>query len=155
MAHLNPAKLHVRILDPPPSQDLGQVRYTLTHSDATGDLFLSLGADYDQEALSGFLQRFMRDEVLAEWGMEEDRAVLKVHCYVSGGFILGRAGWRLSIFRHHMPEVLQAFRYGDRARFERMPELDQAPIQVYFHSPRDRYNLVESWGIAGDFRFED
>lgn len=155
MAYLNPAKLHIRILDPPPSQDLSRVCYTLTHSDATGDLFLSLGADHDRQALTGFQQRFMRDEVLAKWGMEEGQPVLNVHCHVSGGLILGSAGWRLSIFRHHMPQVLQAFRYGDRARFERMPELDQAPIQVYFHSPRERYNLIETWGTAGDYHLAD
>jgi hypothetical protein len=155
MANLDPAKLHVRVLDPPPSQDLSRVRYTLTHSDATGDLFLSLGADYDHPALAGLLQRFMRDEVLAEWGVDEGVPVLDVHCHVSGGLILGSAGWRLSIFRHHMPQVLQAFRYGDHARFERLPGLDQASIRVNFHSPRHRYNLVESWGTAGDYRLQD
>ena len=155
MAYLNPAKLHVRILDPPPSQDLSRVRYTLTHSDATGDLFLSVGADYDHQALGRLQQRFMRDEVLAEWSVKEGQTILRVHCHVSGGLILGGAGWRLSIFRHHMPQVLQAFRYGDRDRFDRMPELDHALIQVHFHSPRDRYNLTESWGAVGDYRLTD
>ncbi|MGD8822556.1 MAG: staygreen family protein, partial [Anaerolineales bacterium] len=89
MAALNPAKLHVKVLDPPPSQDLSRVCYTLTHSDLTGELFLSMGAEYDNSALSGLLQRFMRDEVLAAWNEEGGRPILKVHCHVSGGLILG------------------------------------------------------------------
>ena len=152
MAQMNPAKLHVKVLDPPPSQDLSMVRYTLTHSDATGDLFLSMGAEYDRQALAGLLQRFMRDEVLAEWSQESGKPVLKVHCHVSGGLILGNAAWRLSIFRHHMRQVLEAFRYGDRDRFVHNPGLDKAKIEVHFHSSRPKYNNVESWGSAGDYR---
>lgn len=152
MGGLNPEKLHVRLLEPPPSQDLSQVRYTLTHSDATGDLFLSLGRDYDRQALRGLAQRFMRDEVLAEWCLESGQPILKVYCHVSGGFILGSATWRLSIFRRHMPQVLQAFRHGDQRRFAIHPELDQAEILVYFHSPRQKFNLIESWGEMGRYR---
>lgn len=151
MPSLNPDKLHVRILEPPPSQDLSRVRYTLTHSDATGDLFLAIGADYDHQALSGLLQRFLRDEVLAEWGLEGQQPVLRVYCHVSGGLVLGGAAWRLSIFRHHMRQVLQAFRYGDRDRFDQTPSLDKAAIIVHFHSPRDKYNLVESWDTIGEY----
>jgi proteinaceous RNase P len=115
-------------------------------------MFLSVGAEYDQQALSGISQRFMRDEVLAEWSQKEGHPVLKVHCHVSGGLILGNAAWRLSIFRHHMRQVLEALRYGDRARFEQSPELDKADIEVHFHSSRKKYNIVESWGKAGEYR---
>jgi len=40
--------------------------YTLTHSDRTGDLFLTIGAKYDQKQIAGLYTRLMRDEVLAE-----------------------------------------------------------------------------------------
>lgn len=152
MAQLDPAKLHVKILDPPPSQDVSRVRYTLTHSDVTGELFLSVGAEFDSQALAGLVQRFMRDEVLAEWVDEDGQPVLKVTCHVSGGLILGSAAWRLSIFRQHMRQVLEAFRYGDRERFERNPDLDQARVEVQFISARRKYNLTESWGTLGTYR---
>lgn len=37
-------------------------RYTLTHSDETGDLFLVISSDYAYDKLTA-----MRDEVLGEW----------------------------------------------------------------------------------------
>ena len=93
----------------------------------------------------------MRDEVVAEWHSEDDPE-LHVHCHVSGGLVLGSAGWRDSIFRRHMPMVLESFRYGDRALFEAFPELNQALIKVQFHSNRKRYNRMENWGKLGDYR---
>ena len=127
-------------------------RYTLTHSDATGDLFLTIGADYDEEQISGVYTRLMRDEVLAEWHEEAGMPALHVHCHVSGGIILGGAGWRYRIFQHELPLVLEAFRYGDRDLFDARPELDQAPIQIHFHAVQKQYNKVEDWGVPADYR---
>ncbi|MCX5844615.1 MAG: staygreen family protein, partial [Deltaproteobacteria bacterium] len=42
-------------------------RYTLTHSDATGELTLTIGGEYDRVQVSGWYTRLMRDEVFAEW----------------------------------------------------------------------------------------
>jgi hypothetical protein len=68
MSRLKPEKLHVRFA--PSTTADGPVvprRYTLTHSDVTGDLFLTIGPAYDHKQISGLYTRFMRDEVLAEW----------------------------------------------------------------------------------------
>ena len=43
---------------------------TLAHSDFTGELFLSIGLEFNEEAISGFYTRIMRHEVLAEWSKE-------------------------------------------------------------------------------------
>ena len=153
MNRLRPASLHLRLAD---GIDLtGPVvprLYTLTHSDRTGELFLTIGPTHDLEQVSGWYTRFMRDEVLAEWRDERDGPELHVHCHVSGGLILGPPGWRDAILRHEMPLVLEALRYGDRALFKSRPELDQAPIQVHFHARQARHNRVESWGIPADYR---
>lgn len=60
--------------------------YTLTHSDFTGELFLSIGVEFDKKAISGFYTKIMRDEVLAEWVKQENGYSLNVYCHVSGGF---------------------------------------------------------------------
>jgi len=57
----------------------------------------------------------MRDEVLADWRKDDDGSALHVYCHVSGGLVLGTAGWRYAIFQHELPLVLEAFGYGDRA----------------------------------------
>jgi hypothetical protein len=59
--------------------------YTLTHSDSTGDLFLSIGRCYDAEKTSKLYTRFMRDEILSVLKYEEDGLSLNMHYHVSGG----------------------------------------------------------------------
>jgi hypothetical protein len=151
MTKLDPSKLSVRFLDPvPPVAQVVPRCYTLTHSDRTGELFLTIGGDFDREQISGFYTRLMRDEVLAEWRRDESPA-LHLYCHVSGGLVLGGAAWRASIFEYHMPQVLQAFRYGDREHFRAHPELDQAPVYVHFQARQRKLNRITPWGTCGDF----
>lgn len=153
MNHLNPEKLHTRFLNGTTDAGPRIPRcYTLTHSDTTGELFLTIGPTYDQEQISGWYTRFMRDEVLAAWEMDEEGMSLHVHAHVSGGLILGSAKWREKIFRRHMPLVLEAFRYGDLALVVKYPELDQAPLVIHFHAPTPKDDLIETWGTLGDYR---
>ena len=153
MTRLRPEKLHVRLTGgAEPEAPLAPRRYTLTHSDTSGDLFLTVGADYDRAKTSGWYTRLMRDEVLAEWLQAEDGPVLHVYCHVSGGLVFGPAGWRYSIFQHELPLVLEAFRHGDDALFAAHPELDEAPIEIHFRARQRRYRRVERWGRPADYR---
>ena len=154
MTNLNREKLHVDFDNTISETEPVYPRaYTLTHSDSTGELFLTIGTVHNYPQISGWYTRFMRDEVLAEWQFLNEPS-FHVHCHVSGGFLLGSAGWRASIFRKHMPMVLQAFRYGDQSLFASHPELDNAPIYVHFHATQDQYNRTEDWGIFREYRQE-
>ena len=152
MNRLQPAKLHVRRM-PGTAADGPVVPrcYTLTHSDRTGELFLTIGSDYDRDQISGLYTRLMRDEVLAEWEAGEDGPALHVHCHVSGGLAVGTARWRDAIFRRELPLVLEAYRFGDRALYAAHPALDKAPVWVHFHSPKPAYDRVERWGAPSDY----
>jgi hypothetical protein len=153
MSRLKPSKLHVRFAGGvTPEGPVVPRRYTLTHSDSTGELFLTIGTDYDREQISGWYTRMMRDEVLAEWVEEEDGPALHVHCHVSGGLVFGWAGMRDAIFRQELPLVLESFRYGDGELFATHPELDEAPIRIHLHSHLKRYNRVEEWGTPEAYR---
>jgi hypothetical protein len=155
MSRLNPGKLHVRFAEGAGSDGpLTPRRYTLTHSDATGDLFLTVGAAYDEAQISPLYIRLMRDEVLAEWRVPGDGPALHVYCHVSGGLALGPAGFRYAIFRRELPLVLEAFRYGDRGLYEAHPDLDAAPILVHFRSHRRRYRQVQRWGTPARYRLQ-
>jgi hypothetical protein len=150
---LHPEKLHVDVATGTDAAGPVVPRcYTLTHSDATGDLYLTIGPAYDREQISGWYTRLMRDEVLAEWRQEAEGAALHLHCHVSGGLVVGTAAWRDAIFRRELPLVLEALRYGDRALYEAHPELDQASIEVHFHARRARFDRVEAWGVPADYR---
>ena len=85
-------------------------RYSLTHSDLTGDLYLTVGRDYDYGRLSAWYTRLMRDEVLAEWQTENGELILAVHCHVSGGLVFVPAKLRDAIFRRELPGALEACR---------------------------------------------
>ena len=153
MRRLNPDKLHISYPDniSPDILDLPR-RYTLTHSDRTGHLFLSIGHDYNRKQISGIYTRLMRDEVLAECIDEQGKLLFKLYCHVSGGLIFGTAGFRYSILRHELPLVIECLRYGDRMLFDCNTKLDSAPVLVHFSSTSRKYNVVENWGHIADYR---
>jgi hypothetical protein len=150
---LNPAKLHVRYLAGT-AQDIliTPRRYTLTHSDMTGDLFLTVGNEYDKKQISGFYTRLMRDEVLAELVSQGNLLEYRVYCHISGGLTFGPARWRNQIFHAELPLVLEAFRYAERELFDKHTDLDVTPVQVYFKSTSPLFNRVEDWGKIGSYR---
>jgi magnesium dechelatase len=158
MGTLDPRRLRVAFA-PGTSTDLLLLPrvYTLTHSDRTGDLFLTVGPEVDRRQISGWYTRLLRDEVTAEWVADghpdQKRSCrLEVQCHVSGGFTVGSASWRWGILHQHMPLAIQALRYGDRLLFTVNPELDAAPVFVRFRSNRPQYAVTEAWGEIGDYR---
>jgi magnesium dechelatase len=154
MGHLNPEQLHVSYLKGAKADSPKHPRaYTLTHSDLTGELYLTIGKTYNRRQVSGIYTRLMRDEVLAEW-RDEEQPSLHVHCHISGGLVFGTAGYREATFREHMPLVLETFYYSDRTLIELHPELGQAPVVVHFHSPRHKRDKVETWGTFENFKIQ-
>ena len=151
MPNFNPEKLHV-VYKGLEDDFKGLIprKYTLTHSDSTGDLFLTIGADYDYDQISSLYTRFMRDEVLAEWQGNNDEYELHFYLHVSGGFCFGWAGLRDRIFCYHLPLVLQAIRYGDKKLIEEMPEIENSRIFVHFQSRNKKYERIENHGQLKD-----
>jgi hypothetical protein len=155
MQRLNPEKLHVTyLIGVKLEQLIVPRRYTLTHSDMTGDLFLSIGSEYESKQISKLYTRLMRDEVLAEINDNGDGLVFRVYCHVSGGFVFGTARFRYNIFKSELPLVLEAIRYGDRILFKHNPELDNAPVFIHFKSNDRRFNKVENWGTMLEYKQE-
>ena len=148
MTRLRLDKLHVDIRTSE-TQILPR-RYTLTHSDKTGDLYLTVAEDYDKDQISGWYTRIMRDEVLAEWQILEGEFSLHVFCHISGGIVFGDANTREAIFRREMPLVLEAIRNGDLKFFQKNQELDNANIILHFQKSGKDYK-IERFGIISDF----
>jgi hypothetical protein len=126
-------------------------KYTLTHSDSTGELFLTIDCDYDKDQVSKFYTRFMRDEVLAEWEENEGKFELHIYLHVSGGFVFGWAKMRYKIFKFHMPLVLKALVHGDSELFETYPHLKNAQIIVHFNSTNKKYHEVKNYGLIKEY----
>ena len=152
MDHLNPGKLHIDFIGGANADGPITPRaYTLTHSDLTGDLFLTISQHYNFPQLSGFYTRLMRDEVLAKWDVKEEVS-LHVHCHVSGGLVIGGPKMRFRIFKYSLPMVLEAFWYGDRVLLSPHPELATGKIIVHFHARQKNFNKDEAWGVLDDYK---
>lgn len=144
-------KLHVVYKDSIKEDKLKLPRkYTLTHSDSTGDLFLTIGAEYDLKQISGLYTRFMRDEVLAEWQKIKNDYELHIFMHVSGGFCFGWARLRNKIFCYHLPLVLQTIRCGDKKLIQAMPEIENSRIIIHFQSKNKKYDRIENYGQLKD-----
>ncbi|MFX1508248.1 MAG: staygreen family protein [Promethearchaeota archaeon] len=150
MGRLNPEKLHVTI-SPPTTVDSPIVPrcYTLTHSDRTGNLFLTIAHEFNKKQLKGWQTRIMRDEVLAEWLKTDGIYSLHVYCQISRG--IGTLKFRDRIFRKELPLVLEAFRYGDQELFHANSFLDQADIWIHFQSKKKEFNKVEKWSSPQNY----
>jgi magnesium dechelatase len=155
MSDLLPEKLHVTLQGGTPVGEFSLPRrYTLTHSDLTGDLFLTIGAAYDHRQISGIYTRLMRDAVLAEWQKDRTGPSLHVYCHVSGGLAIGSAHWRNDLLLTHMRSVIEALYHGDRDLAAKVPELAGARVWVHFGSNEPSYDRVEDWGLLRSYKLE-
>jgi hypothetical protein len=125
-------------------------RYTLTHSDLTGDLFLSIGIDYAWDKVNQ-----LRDEVLGEWKTNRGFLYYCVYLYLDQGeYNQDISAKRNEIFRRELPLALTAIRYGDRFLFNKYPHLEQASIIVNFMSAYPQFARQENWGTFNSFSIE-
>ena len=151
MDRLNIDKLHTTYtLADPNSLSLPR-RYTLTHSDLTGEMFLSIGDNYNFDQISGLYDRLMRDEILAELNNSDCGLAYTLYCHVSGGFCFGTASMRYRIFKSELKLVLEAIRYGDRILLDKMPEVKSASVFVKFRSTKRKCDIIENWGKIDDY----
>jgi hypothetical protein len=145
---LNPKMLHVNFgVGTDETKPIIPRKYTLTHSDESGELFLTIAARYDYGKITD-----MRDEVLAEWTMVNNEYALLVNVMVDKENNPVMSAVRNSIFTKELPLALQAIRYGDREFFVRNSYLDKAPIYVKFNSVYPLFNRLELWGTPSDYK---
>ena len=111
-------------------------KYTLTHSDKTANLFLTIGKTYDYKSIN----YNMRDEVFASWE-KDDKYYLKVKLEVDNGESLVKVILRNKIFREELPLALKAIVYGDRLMIENNKFLYYSHVIVYFKSKIEKYNI--------------
>lgn len=121
--------------------------YTLTHSDSTADLFLSIGVSYAYDKINT-----MRDEVLAEWVLKDNQYFCYVYLNVDEQFgDYETSTKRNEIFKRELPLALEAIRYGDKIFFSAHPDLDYSSIIVFFMSAYSQLNSIENWGTFSDY----
>lgn len=148
LAKLKPEKLLVEYRQGiTPTEPILKRYYTLTHSDETGELFLTIGKEYAFDKIDE-----MRDEVLGHWVKYGNNYFFYVYLLINDGeFGADKVAIRDKIFREELPLALEAIRYGDRSFFKENKDLDNSTIIVFFNSSEPQYNKVEKWGSFSDY----
>lgn len=145
-----PTKLNVKYKDKISNKEnIIPRRYTLTHSDETGELFLTIGEKYDVDSIDYNI----RDEVMASWEIN-NKYYLMVNVEVDNELGLSNTIIRDKIFREELPLAITAMVYGDNLFLENNKYLYDAPVIVKFNSNINEYNTVEEWGRVEDYRYE-
>lgn len=130
-----------------PSKPVIGRKYTLTHSDTTGIMFLDIGTEYNYSAINEEL----RDELFGRWVFYDDDNSYKLFFYAFvGGDNFSTALKRYNIFKSHMNMAIQAIIYGDRYLFKEYPQLINTPIYVKFDSDFPLFNNYESYKFTID-----
>lgn len=122
-------------------------KYTLTHSDKTGELFLTIGLKFAYDKISN-----MRDEVLAEWREDSNSDYLFVYIYLDSQADSDVTAKRDKIFRQELPMALQAIRYGEQRLFDARPDLDEAQIWIMFDSTDPELNRYDYYGTFAEYK---
>ena len=150
MSDFNPEKLSVTYIPPAtPLNPLEGRKYTLTHSDLTGELFLSIGYVYDLDAID----KKMRDEVIAQWQKSsEDLYALFGRVHISGGeFNQLESSVRFNIFHREMDTALKGMVNGDLAFYNNYPTFLYAPIYIYYESIYPQFRKVAYYGTPSQY----
>ncbi|MDF2614292.1 MAG: hypothetical protein K0S71_2078 [Clostridia bacterium] len=122
-------------------------KYTVTHSDETGDLFVTIGLNFAEDKISA-----ARDEVLLKWRINSQKPMLYGTVLVDNKDTIGMPSIRNAIFIKEMPTALQAVRYADRALFEKYPQLDNIPIYIKFTSTKPKFDKLRYFGTMRLYR---
>lgn len=129
-----------------PTSPLDRRTYTMTHSDDSGDLFVTIGLTYAKDKTGP-----LRDEVYLTWQRLGNKNLLYGEVLIDGEGITSNVKGRYDIFRREMPLALQAIYIADAPLFEAYPELKETPILINFKSTNPMYNKLYSYGTIGEY----
>lgn len=117
-------------------------KYTITHNDETGQVFVTIGLTFAGENISS-----LRDEVLAEWIPHLGQCLLMGKVHVSGGqYDENKARMRYTIFKREMKTALMSMVIADSCFFETYPCFLDFPIYIQFESVFPQLNQILYFG---------
>ena len=149
MNKLNPERLSVEYRDGvTATEPVISRHHTLTHSDDTGELFLTIGTQFAWDKVN----KNMRDEVIGEWKTNGYYIYYNAYVMVNKeGQDFNTAMRRYEVFRRELPLALKAIRYGDRLIFDVYPALDNGLIIVNFISTYPQLYTQEIFGTFSSY----
>jgi len=150
MNEFNPFKVFVQYRENiSPIQPVLGRKYTITHSDRSGDLFVTIADEYAKDRIGP-----MRDEVLIEWKRRKREYVLEGSALVDINQSEVNSKIRNEIFLREMPLILKSLRYADRFLFETYPILDSSTVFINFDSNNPEFNKNYNFGAIGNYIYK-
>lgn len=123
-------------------------KYTLTHSDETGQRYLHIGKTYAEEEYGK-----LNDQILAKWYFPDDNIPFEksfiIACFLDCENSSLSLDDRYSKFVEHMPRAISAIINGDQ-EFIIKNKLLESVVSVYFISDNCE-NKIEAYGKVKDF----
>ena len=149
MNKFNPERLSVEYRDGiTATEPVISRHHTLTHSDNTGELFLTIGTQFAWDKVNND----MRDEVIGEWKTNGYYIYYNAYVMVNKeGQDFNTAMRRYEVFRRELPLALTAIRYGDGFIFDVYPALDNGLIIVNFISTYPQLYKQEIFGTFSSY----
>ena len=142
MKRLNPNKLLVEFRDGITlTYPIIPRKYTLTHCDITGYLYLTIGLYYAYDQINEG-----RDELLGEWKLLNNEYIFSGKVYVNGDFSPIEAPIRNRVFLRELPLALEAIRFSEKKLFNKYQNLENSPIYIYFKSSYPELDRTTYWG---------
>lgn len=132
-----------------PYEPIAARKYTITHSDITGELFIVISEEYAEDKI-----KEIRDEVRLSWEKREGKPTLIGSVLVDQKGVIENAKIRNAIFYNEMPVALEALRQADRFLFEEYPHLNDAPVLIHFISDDPAYNKTYDFGTIGNYEMK-
>lgn len=126
-------------------------KYTVTHSDETGEIVVTVAKHYDKSNISN-----KRDEVFARWFENGKNYVLCLYLNVDGiERDKNKIVIRNKIFREELPIAITAIRQGDLGLIKKHNNLDEADVFIKFNSRYEDFYKVENWGKLKNYKYID
>lgn len=120
--------------------------YTMTHSDDTGDLFVTIGLKYAEDQTNE-----LQDQVYLRWVPFDGKCLLYGEVLIDSKDFNGNKQFRNEIFKREMPLALQAIYRADIPFFEANPELVDTPVLIRFKSTDPAYDKLYNYGVISDY----
>lgn len=125
------------------NRNLRDRKYTLTHSDETGQRYLFIGDKFAEDKYSK-----LRDEVVGQWSKKHARCELRIMCTLNSEQSLYSEEKRYEIFKRHMPRAIIAIVNGDKEYIKDNSLLD---YDVYVYYLSNTMPKMEHYGKVSDY----
>lgn len=148
--NFDPNMLETNFIEPVTSiKPIKDRKYTLTHSDTTGMLFLDVGIEYNYSAIN----KDLRDELLGKWKVFDYNSYILIFYAYVGDSDFSSASMKYAAFKYHLNSALQAVFYGDRDLLNEYHHLLNTPIYIKFDSDIPIFNNYEPYGYVKNYIF--